>query len=312
MCPVREGTCCGVSEGRSLFTLHFRDVCSVSNMTGSDHANSSEMKMLTLICLCSCSLAGVFGVDELKMEVSVTEGESVTLNPDLTELQRDNPMWKFENILIAKINRQNNTIRFYNDNADGRFRDRLKLDHQTGSLTITNSRTTDSGLYTVTRTSNETPLNTFNLTVYARLPVPVISRDSSLNSSSSSCSLVCSAVVNVSHVTLSWFKGNSVLSNISVSNLSRSDLLLHLECVDDSYSCVLNNPIRNQTQHLNTRLCHTCAADLPVSWTVLISAAAAAAAGSLLIVIALGIFCICRKHRKTEPQGKNYLKLLYL
>ncbi|XP_051741869.1 SLAM family member 5-like [Ctenopharyngodon idella] len=273
------------------------------------------MKMLIFICLCSWSLAGVFGVDEVKMEVM--EGESVTLNTDPTEIQRsDNKshndliMWKFGNIGIAKINIQNNKSSLFNTTAAGRLRDRLKLDHQTGSLTIINSRTTDSGPYTVSSTSRETLLNTINLTVYARLPVPVISSNSSSSSSSSSCSLVCSAV-NVSHVTLSWFKGNSVLSNISVSDLSsRSDLLLHLECVDDSYSCVLNNPIRNQTQHLNnTHLCHTCAAGPPVSLTVLISAAAAA--GSLLIVIALGIFCICRKHNKTDPKVQTQTDIIY-
>uniref|UniRef100_A0A8C1P7I8 Ig-like domain-containing protein n=1 Tax=Cyprinus carpio TaxID=7962 RepID=A0A8C1P7I8_CYPCA len=131
-------------------------------------------------------------------------------------------------ILIAQINRKNNKSRFYNDNADGRFRDRLQLDNQTGSLTITNTRTTDSGLYKVTSTSAQKLFNTFSLTVYAHLPVPVISNNSSQNPSSSSssssqqnCSLVCS-VLNVSHVTLSWYKGNSLLSSISVSDLSIS------------------------------------------------------------------------------------------
>ncbi|XDV23427.1 hypothetical protein PO909_028005 [Leuciscus waleckii] len=95
------------------------------------------------------------------------EGESVTIQPNVTKIQKDDQIrWNFghKDILIAQINRQDNNPIFYNESADGRFRGRLELD-QNGSLTITNIRTTDSGLYQVKTTKSETPLNIFNLIV---------------------------------------------------------------------------------------------------------------------------------------------------
>ncbi|XP_050957333.1 SLAM family member 9-like [Labeo rohita] len=269
---------------------------------------------MILFCLSLWSLNGVIGVDAAKLvPVSVMEGDLVTLGTDVTEILQNDPIqWRFGDVLIAKIYMKENNIIIHETSAAERLRDRLKLDHQTGSLTITNTRTTDSGLYKIVSTVKDTTLNTYNLTVYAHLPVPVISSNSSQNSSLSSssgssaskCVFLCS-VVNVSDVTLSWYKGNSLLSSISVSDLNRS-VSLHLECLDDSYSCVVNNPISNQTQHLNnTELCQPCSDD-SVSQIVLISAGTASA-GSLLIVVAVGIFCIHRKRRKTDKKGKHCL-----
>ncbi|XP_067220358.1 SLAM family member 5-like [Chanodichthys erythropterus] len=213
---------------------------------------------------------GVFGHDVVHyVRRRVFEGDTVTLDYDLNEM-KDNDVfqWRFgddENTVIAEIIKRDDRFTVYDDVLDGRFRDRLKLDKQTGSLTIINITMKHTGLYKLKINNKKVH---FFLIVTARLPVPVISSNSS-QCSSSSCSLVCS-VVNVSHVTLSWYKGNSSLSSISASDLSISlSLPLEVEYQDkNTYSCVLNNPISHQTQHLDiTQLCHTCSdADEEIQW----------------------------------------------
>uniref|UniRef100_A0A672RU89 Si:ch73-256j6.2 n=1 Tax=Sinocyclocheilus grahami TaxID=75366 RepID=A0A672RU89_SINGR len=164
------------------------------------------LSMHKLICDKPCLFCVCFGDPD---EISVMEGDSVTLNSDVTEMSVV-IRWGFENqkALIAEIYKRTDSMTVYDDALDGRFRDRLKLDKQTGSLTITNIRTELAGVY---------KLQTEKL------------------------------------------KGNSLLSSISVSDLSISlSLPLEVEYLDDSYSCVVAHSFTNRTTHLNTGLCHTC------------------------------------------------------
>ncbi|XP_016360486.1 uncharacterized protein LOC107702631 isoform X1 [Sinocyclocheilus anshuiensis] len=258
----------------------------------------TKMKTPVLL-LCFLLAKGVFGD-------FVMEGDSVTLHTDLTDLQKyERILWTFGpgRTRIAQINNVVNKISLYNDVLDGKFRDRLQLDDRTGSLTVTNTRTEDSGLYELQIIGGiEVPPKKFSIIVSAPLPVPVISRNSSQCSSSSSCSLLCS-VVNVGHVTLSWYKGNSLLSSISVSDLSISlSLPLEVEYQEKNpYSCVINNPISNQTQHLDiSQLCQPCEAPgLSAGHIALVCACALSVAAVLC-----GIYYYCqRKTRKQTDKG---------
>ncbi|KTF82547.1 hypothetical protein cypCar_00033033 [Cyprinus carpio] len=123
--------------------------------------------VVVLIHLCLWHLVGVFADLDAEESVSVLEGDSVTLNSGLTKMMDDDLiLWRFgyNKILIAKINVMASSITVYDDVLDGRFRDRLKVDHQTGSLIITNTRTEHTGLYQLQSNSVR---KSFNLTVYA-------------------------------------------------------------------------------------------------------------------------------------------------
>ncbi|XP_077081771.1 CD48 antigen-like [Siphateles boraxobius] len=215
-----------------------------------------------LFCSCCFLLDGVFGVETDEIDVSVMEGDSFTLRTGLTDIQSDDEIeWRFgsSRTRITRIAAGN--ITKYDDEY---FRDRLQLERQTGDLTITNVSNEHSGVYQLSIIiNNKKSIKRFSVTVYAPLPVPDIFSDNSqcsLSGERSSRIVLCS-VLNVSDVTLSWYKGTSLLSSISVSDLSISlSLPLEVEYQDNNkYSCMLNNPISKQTTHLDiTQLCHTC------------------------------------------------------
>ncbi len=103
--------------------------------------------------------------DEVK-SVSVMEGDYVTLHTDLTKIQNISKIvWRFgvKDPIIAEMSEHE----FILSESNEMFRDRLQLDHQTGSLTIKNMRTTDSGLYELQiDRSTGISYKKFNVTVY--------------------------------------------------------------------------------------------------------------------------------------------------
>ncbi|XP_067270826.1 carcinoembryonic antigen-related cell adhesion molecule 1-like [Pseudorasbora parva] len=95
----------------------------------------------------SVSVIGLSGVGS--GEVLVKEGDSVTVHTGVETSQHGKIRWYYNNTRIAEINGDQSKICTDVQCNEGteRFRDRLKLDHQTGSLTITHTTTVDAGVY---------------------------------------------------------------------------------------------------------------------------------------------------------------------
>ncbi|XP_067271051.1 uncharacterized protein [Pseudorasbora parva] len=179
MC-VTHSTVNYVLDGR------FRDRLKLDNQTGSltitntrpEHEGRYELQINSLrksfnLTVQHCSSCMFEDPDE----ISVMVGYQFNLYTGLTEMKDGGVIqWRFlpENTLIAEINKRANSFTVYDDVLDGRFRDRLKLDNQTGSLTITNMRTDHTGVYE--RQTNSLR-KSYIFTVNSRVPVPVISRD---------------------------------------------------------------------------------------------------------------------------------------
>ncbi|XP_057180990.1 uncharacterized protein LOC130548314 [Triplophysa rosa] len=228
-----------------------------------------------VFCLFTWRVNGVFYGNTCE-EKSVMEGDSISLYNIYESIYRLYKIeWTFgsQESLLVQFYTENKKIVIPADVHDGMFRDRLQVDNQTGSLTITNITTQHSGLYVMITTSSSRISDAIRVTsykfyvnVYARLPVPVIvsycpqNPPASEGSSVSKCVLLCS-VLNVPRATFSWYKGNRLLSSVSVSDLN-SIMSLHLDVENqdtNTYRCVISHPFGNQTQHLDiAHVCHKC------------------------------------------------------
>ncbi len=95
-------------------------------------------------------------------------GDFITLRTDPTYIQGYDVMrWRFgqQTSPVAEINRTAGIFNTF-DGPDGRFRDRLKLNNQTGSLIITNITTEHAGLYEAEMSSGKYTIHkSFSVTV---------------------------------------------------------------------------------------------------------------------------------------------------
>ncbi|XP_038125571.1 uncharacterized protein LOC119772930 [Cyprinodon tularosa] len=202
------------------------------------------------VYLMAALLCYVYATQE-KSVLKAREKTNVTLQTGET-LPNAESVWTFgtetPNMRIATIMRGKEVKNDYGE----LFKDRLLIDHHTGSLTIIQVKTSDTGKYQFQSIRSKILMRVFHLIVYSFVPAPSIAISPSVcNSSSSSVTVECS-VHNSRELMLSWYRGKESLKKTSSPKLTTLTLSLEVDpSYGDNYSCVAENPVERKTTRLS-------------------------------------------------------------
>ncbi|XP_059399352.1 uncharacterized protein LOC132131349 [Carassius carassius] len=268
---------------------------------------------------------GASGVDI--DEVSAMEGDSVTLHTDVNTNQREIIRWYFNDIRIAQITGDLRKICTDVECNEGteRFRDRLKLDHQTGSLTITNITNTDSGEYKLLISGSSDSEKIFSVNVHG---VSAAQRDKMKRKSvkeGESVTLDSDAVKNPNDLKV-WYFNDTRIAQIS-GDLRK--ICTDVECnegterfrdrlkLDNQTGSLTITNITNTDSGLYTLLIISSRFSIIKTYSVRVtsvpgsSAAVAAVVVSVLLVAAAGvIYCYCWRSNQARQNGKYCIQLI--
>uniref|UniRef100_A0A8C1KZ57 Immunoglobulin domain-containing protein n=1 Tax=Cyprinus carpio TaxID=7962 RepID=A0A8C1KZ57_CYPCA len=170
------------------------------------------------------------GVGSDKLSVSVMEGDSVIFHTDVKRNQQEDIKWYFSDTRIAQISGDLSLICTDVQCNEGteRFRDRLKLDHQTGSLTIMNITNTDSGDYKLKIIgSTSSSEKTFNVIVKS---VPAAEQDEVKTNKGESVTLDFGEIKKPNDV-MTWFFKDTLIARIT-GDLNKT--CTDVQCKDDA------------------------------------------------------------------------------
>ncbi|XP_008301124.1 CD48 antigen-like [Stegastes partitus] len=236
--------------------------------------------------------------DNTVINVNVLDGNNVTLDPGIKELQKHHTVkWtKGRDFVGTLIAQWKDFKTFINET----FKDVLQLNEHTGALTFTSVTRDLAGYYCVKMLigSELYILRQYFITVYELVPKPHITpANASITyqlANDGICYAICS-VRNAPEVTLSWYKEEKKLNESRDPDISVNlTLPLQIQSQPEGiYICRAANPVSEETASLNsTQWCPPHRSDHKTLFLIVGAVTVGLLAVSLLAVLCtLGIRC---------------------